>query len=1013
MYWKLGAISSSVLNLITKISFNCGKIGVLFFLLVGFHLEAKLVKLVSIVNEDWQNIASQVDNVFDLSTLIKGKELSYESLDLLVKDLYASGRYKSVKVNVYPIKTKSNGVHVEFILAEKSNIVQVLVSLDKDSKYITEEELSHSVGGDTKLEYHPTVVKRIKNNLLLKLRKKGFYKPVIKITSKRDQSDSKMIRVYFEVFPDIPCFISEIIISKKVSLSQNDLDVQKGAICDEFVINEKLELVNQKLLNRGFYKSSIRHRFIYNADENNAQLLIEGDTGKQVRYIIEDDSMEIFLANERDKAIDFANLEPEEILYKIEDFYKARGYYFVDVKMSQEKMGKEKVSQEEVSQVKQPDLALQTFLFKVVVGPKVTIENFLFKGNNLITNDELAALLLEVELNLNLLFQKVFSEKIIRQHALKLESLYLERGFTDVRVQIPDYDFSDDRSSVVVKFEIEEGKPYLIRGVNFVGNKDISTDFLQSLVVFKAKKPLNQQWVSGSINAIKQAYLEKGYLNIKVDLKYKINYLKGYNSIDVQCHIDEGKQVIIGKITYWGLKYTKTVVIERELTFKTGSVYTAKAIADTRNKLITIGLFESVIIEINNKTRSKRVADSTDTTDKVDIIIKVKEKKPGLIELKPGWGTYKGARFALEVTFNNLGGFGGRRAFMRMKVSEEAQQESLDIEDHITGYELLFGFVEPYIRKTPIQSRLTILQSASAEKTYHLFNRTVEIGFSKKIYKYLHGNISYKWKSSRYVRDVILDETARFLTTDLVRIGALVPSLFIDWRDTSKWTLRGGVLSFSIDIVRKGILLSDMDYDKLYFHGSLYQKIYRRISLNFKTQIGLINLYDLNACLAGSDSLCLPPEEERFFAGGTGSVRGFEEMSLGPSILVLQKDNSYKEEKIGGTLLLALSFELKFPMPLSDNFGSILFFDAGNVFLRQDELQQFVNQGFEDPESDLSNFWDIKYSYLNKSVGFGLVFFHVFNFHMDWGIPLPKIEEYGFFPAIKHGRLHLNIGGVF
>jgi len=74
------------------------------------------------------------------------------------------------------------------------------------------------------------------------------------------------------------------------------------------------------------------------------------------------------------------------------------------------------------------------------------------------------------------------------------------------------------------------------------------------------------------------------------------------------------------------------------------------------------------------------------------------------------------------------------------------------------------------------------------------------------------------------------------------------------------------------------------------------------------------------------------PIEERFFLGGTTSVRGFEEDSLGSSV-INQKDG--KLVPAGGDLMLGYNFELRFP--LTKNFGFALFTDGGNVWQKADD----------------------------------------------------------------------------
>ena len=74
---------------------------------------------------------------------------------------------------------------------------------------------------------------------------------------------------------------------------------------------------------------------------------------------------------------------------------------------------------------------------------------------------------------------------------------------------------------------------------------------------------------------------------------------------------------------------------------------------------------------------------------------------------------------------------------------------------------------------------------------------------------------------------------------------------------------------------------------------------------------------------------------KHFFAGGMGSVRGFESNTLGPRSTPSPQDRFNDPDPIGGNALVELSSEILFPLPFIEDqsqMRSVLFFDAGNVF---------------------------------------------------------------------------------
>jgi len=108
-------------------------------------------------------------------------------------------------------------------------------------------------------------------------------------------------------------------------------------------------------------------------------------------------------------------------------------------------------------------------------------------------------------------------------------------------------------------------------------------------------------------------------------------------------------------------------------------------------------------------------------------------------------------------------------------------------------------------------------------------------------------------------------------------------------------------------------LISDFSFVKLVLEARHYLPLSQRLLLATRLKLGGIEPYGASTEV---------PFNVRFFAGGPGSVRGFELNRLGPV-------NS-EGDPIGGMSLIEGSAELRFP--LFGDFGAVLFVDFGNVF---------------------------------------------------------------------------------
>ena len=158
---------------------------------------------------------------------------------------------------------------------------------------------------------------------------------------------------------------------------------------------------------------------------------------------------------------------------------------------------------------------------------------------------------------------------------------------------------------------------------------------------------------------------------------------------------------------------------------------------------------------------------------------------------------------------------------------------------------------------------------------------------------------------------------------------------FLNFKAEALWrrsTLNRGLFptagrsqSLALEVAIPG---SDLSFYKLRYDGEMYFPIANNWSLRLRTEIGYGGIYGDTATF---------PFYENFFAGGFGSVRGFESSTLGPrategpNTIVYDRDGS----PIGGNLLIEASAELIFPLPLVENmrqFRPVLFLDIGNVF---------------------------------------------------------------------------------
>jgi len=281
----------------------------------------------------------------------------------------------------------------------------------------------------------------------------------------------------------------------------------------------------------------------------------------------------------------------------------------------------------------------------------------------------------------------------------------------------------------------------------------------------------------------------------------------------------------------------------------------------------------------------------------------------------------------------------------------------------------------------------------------------------------IHGfNIGTTWKASRRVTNsaywgikitnpsvhpyapdslkVRFDEVG----VELTQTRFLSWATFIDHRD-DLFRPTHGMYSIGTLKLAGGLMGGDFSFIK----GSASWQNYHATKLGgvlaLRLMLGAAAPYGKSTGL-GPDGV---PYDDRFFAGGASSVRGYGHNSLGPQVTdqdeldelnygsdVLLPDNPAR----GGNYLMLTNIEWRFPLPWLSrwNFASVLFFEGGNVWesLRDIRIQGFrLNSAPGDPgDPGSTKVWDYRYSYgtgIRLDTPFGPV-------RADVGIPLKRVR---------------------
>ena len=200
-----------------------------------------------------------------------------------------------------------------------------------------------------------------------------------------------------------------------------------------------------------------------------------------------------------------------------------------------------------------------------------------------------------------------------------------------------------------------------------------------------------------------------------------------------------------------------------------------------------------------------------------------------------------------------------------------------------------------------------------------------------------------------------------------VRIGILSASYIQDHRDNSTDAHRGFWNAVDAGVAGK-FFGSQRSFVRVLARNATYTPIGRNLVFARQTQIGAIIPFNIPAGTSHFESIPLP---ERFFGGGSVSMRGFGDNQAGPRDIGTVDELPATPAPGTAAPLAPVSrsaemrcvfntFELRFPL-LGPNISGVLFHDMGNIYTT------FSQISFAYRQPSYQNF-----NYALQSPGFGI-----------------------------------------
>jgi len=484
-----------------------------------------------------------------------------------------------------------------------------------------------------------------------------------------------------------------------------------------------------------------------------------------------------------------------------------------------------------------------------------------------------------------------------------LRSYYLSRGFLEFRIDSTQVAISPDKQDISIAINITEGERFVVAGVKLEGNYLGKDDEFKALVKIGLGQPYNAETVAETTKAFTDYFGKFGFAFARVDVRPDIDRLN--NRVNFVLLAEPSRRAYVRRINVAGNNRTRDEVIRREFRQLESAWYDGDKIKLSRDRVDRLGFFTEVNIDTQ---------EVPSTTDQVDLTVTVAEKPTGSVSLGAGFSSTEKVALSFGIRQENAFGSGN---YLATEINTSRYNRTIVV-----------STTDPYYTADGIS------------RTIDVFHRTTR--------PYLGDLNAYSLVSSgagmRFGVPFSEIDTVYFganLEQTSIRPGNNLPNAYVEYmqqfgytsnslpltvgwardgRDSALVPTRGMLQRFNADLSMAG----DARYVRTNYQIQQYTPLTKKYTLA------------LNADLGWGQGLSDRPYPlfKNYFVGGLGSVRGFQQSTLGPS-------DSTNTLYLGGPKKIVLNAEMLAPFPGAGNDRTLRLFaftDVGRAFGENEKI---------------------------------------------------------------------------
>ncbi len=886
------------------------------------------------------------ENIAALRQLIRqeaGKPFSIEAIKSSVAGLQKTGKFTQVQVSLEP---QAAGLHVLFILRPVYDVG--LVSFPGATKALSYSRLLQAANIPMSSPFVSDYLADDEKSLLRYFASEGFFAATAKARTEVDDAH-RIVNITFDCELRSRAKVSEVIV-RGVS-SEETADVRKtlsslwatvagvslrpGTTYSHGRIEKSLEHLRARFRKEGRLAPNVRADPVYDSETNRAQVALVVEPGPIV--IVHVDGARIWNRTERkllpiyrENAVDQDLVD--EGARNLVSYFQAKSYFDVKVDSHLDRQA-DRVN----------------VVYHIDRGSRHRVRGVTFVGNKYFSAEQLHA---HITIRKGKFFydRGKFSQDLLKKSAASLTALYRNAGFRRANVT-PGVVARDP--NIEVTFTIDEGPQDVVRDLKIV-NRDGQPVHLKTgnrPLLLAAGKPYSAHLLQQDRNHVLAEYLNRGYPNVQFESS--IAPADGdSHTIDVVYKVDEGANVRMGKVVLLGTEHTRPSFVKAttEPNVSEGKPLGEGQLLQAESDLYNLGIFDWA---------SVTPTDSADGQNEQQVLIRVHESKRntmdvgGGIEVIPRNGNIPvgsvivpglppvslGNKFT--VSQKSFIGPRGTLQLARHNLSGRAETATLGLVASRLDQRISFTYADPDLHGSTWSS----LYSLSAERTSQnpiftaLLEQTsfqIEKSLNRKRTQKLIGGYSYERTdlSNILIPELVLPQDQR------VTLSTFYLRYVRDTRDKPLDAHHGIYQTFTFGVTPEA-LGSSSSFARFFGQTAFYRPIRPWLTWANNFRLGF-------AAPFGQDGYV--PLSERFFSGGPDSLRGFPIEGAGPQRSIPVCSNPADTSTCtlisvpsGGLMLAIFNSEARFPIPLNENLGGVVFYDGGNVYANINAHQLFSN----------------------------------------------------------------------